>query len=71
MGLYLLVEKRLRGQRLGNVGLNVDENIRNREEKRRMGLKAFGRPHAHAAAAFFFKIGLREKNEKAGWAWPI
>ena len=55
MGLYLLVEKRLRGQRLGNVGLNVDENIRNREEKRRMGLKAFGRPHVHAAAAVFFK----------------
>ena len=27
MGLYLLVEKRLRGQRLGDVGLNVDENI--------------------------------------------
>ena len=53
MGLYLLVEKRLRGQRLGNVGLNVDENIRNREENRRMGLKAFGRP-AHAAAAVFF-----------------
>ena len=63
MGLYLLVEKRLRGQRLGNVGLNVDENIRNREEKRRMGLKAFGRPHAHAAAAFFLKkISLREKK---------
>ena len=34
MGLYLLVEKRLRGQRLGNVGLNVDENIGNRDEKR-------------------------------------
>ena len=72
MGLYLLVEKRLRGQRLGNVGLNIDENIQNREEKRRMGLKAFGRPHAHAAAAFKKnKISLREKNEKAGWAWPI
>ena len=55
MGLYLLVEKRLRGQRLGNVGLNIDENIRNRQEKRRMGLKAFGRPCAHAAAAVFFK----------------
>ena len=55
MGLYLLVEKRLRGQRLGNVGLNKDENIQNREEKRRMGLKAFGRPHGHAAAAVFLK----------------
>ena len=31
MGLYLLVEKRLKGQRLGNVGLNVDE--KKREEK--------------------------------------
>ena len=55
MGLYLLVEKRFRGQRLGNVGLNVDENIRNREEKRRMGLKAFGRLRAHVAAAVFLK----------------
>ena len=57
MGLYLLVEKRLRDQRLGNVGLNIDENIQNTDEKRRshrMGLKAFGRPHAHAAAAVFF-----------------
>ena len=63
MGLYLLVEKRLRGQRLGNVGLNVDENIRNTDEKRRshrMGLKAFGPSHAHAASAFFFtKFGLK------------
>ena len=59
MGLYLLVEKRLRGQRLGNVGLNVDENIRNREEKRRMGLKAFGRPRARCGAVFFGKFGLR------------
>ena len=33
MDLYLLVEKRFRGQRLDNVGLNVDENIRNGEEK--------------------------------------
>ena len=33
MGLYLLVEKRLRGQRLGNVGLNVDE-IYETEKKR-------------------------------------
>ena len=29
MGLNLLVEKRLRGQRLGNVRLNIDENIQN------------------------------------------
>ena len=36
MGLYLLIEKRLRGQRLGNVRLNVDEKKRNREEKRRL-----------------------------------
>ena len=33
MGLYLLVKKRLRGQRLGNMGLNVDE-IYEREKKR-------------------------------------
>ena len=66
MSLYLLVEKRL-----NNVELNVDENIRNREEKRRMCLKAFSRPHAHAAAVFLKKISLSEKNEKAGWAWPI
>ena len=74
MGLYLLVEKRLRGQRLGNVGLNIDENIRNREEKRRMGLKAFGQLHAYAAAAVFFKQNRPKKekiNKKAGWAWPI
>ena len=32
MGLYLLVEKRLMGKRLGNVGLNVDEKQK-REEK--------------------------------------
>ena len=54
MGLYLLVKKRFRGQRLGNVGLNVDENIQNKEEKRRMGLKSFT-GLAHAAAAVFFK----------------
>ena len=54
MGLYLLVEKTLRGQRLGNVGLNVDENIRNREEKRRMGLKAFGRLK-RARCSFFLE----------------
>ena len=57
MGLYLLVEKRFRCQRLGNMGLNVDENIRNTDEKtrsHRMCLKAFGRPHAHAAAVVFF-----------------
>ena len=34
MDLYLLMEKRLKGQRLGNVGLNVDEKKRNREQKR-------------------------------------
>ena len=61
MGLYLLVEKRLRGQRLDNVGLNVDENIRNREEKRRMGLKASVWPRARCGAVFFTKFGLREK----------
>ena len=66
MGLYLLVEKRLRGQRLGNVGLNVDENIRNREEKRRMGLKAFGRPRARCGAVFFYKIRPKRKKRK-GW----
>ena len=33
MGLYLLVEKRLKGQRLVNVGLNVDEKSKKREEK--------------------------------------
>ena len=70
MGLYLLVEKRLRGQRLGNVGLNIDENIQNTDEKRRshrMGLKAFGPPHAHAHAAaagfFFTKFGLKKINK--------
>ena len=46
------------------MGLNVDENIRNREEKRRMGLKAFGRPHAHAAAAVFFKQNRPKKETK-------
>ena len=70
MGLYLLVEKRLRGQRLGNVGLNKDENIQNREEKRRMGLKAFGRPRARWDAVFLNKIG-EKINKKGGWAWPI
>ena len=39
MGLYLLVEKRFRDQRLGNVGLNVDEKKRNGEAPR-MGLNA-------------------------------
>ena len=63
MGLYLLVEKSLRGQRLGNLGLNVDENIRNREEKTRMGLKVFGRPRVRCGAIFFkTKFGLKMKR---------
>ena len=53
MGLYLLVEKRLRGQRLGNVGLNVDENIRNREEKKADGPKGL-RPAARTLRLQFF-----------------
>ena len=32
MDLYLLVEKRLKGQRLGNVGLNVDEKQKKKEK---------------------------------------
>ena len=67
MGLYLLVEKKIRGQRLGNVGLNIDENIRNREEKRRshrMGLKAFGWPCARRGAVFFYKIRPKRKKTK-------
>ena len=31
IGLYLLMQKKLKGQRLGNVGLNIDEKKRNRE----------------------------------------
>ena len=55
MSLYLLVEKRLKGQRLGNVGLNVDENIRNREEKANAshGPKGLGRPRAVHELHFF------------------
>ena len=52
MGLYLLVEKRLKGQRLSNVGLNVDEKQKERRVKR-MGLKL--RPAARMHAAFFFQ----------------
>ena len=52
MGLYLLVEKRFRGQRLGNVGLNVDENKRNGEAPR-MGLKALGGSAGRAQCSFF------------------
>ena len=52
MGLYLLVEKRLKGQRLGNVGLNIDEKQKERREKR-MGLKL--RPAARVRAAVFFQ----------------
>ena len=71
MGLYLLVEKRLRDQRLGNVGLNVDENIRNREEKRRMGLKAFGRPRARCGAVFLCaKFGLRRRKKRLAGPGP-
>ena len=58
------MEKIFRGQRLGNVGLNVDENIRNREEKRRMGLKAFGRPRARCGCSFFYKIRPKKRNKK-------
>ena len=46
------------------MGLNVDENMRNREEKRRMGLKAFGRPRARCGAVFFWKIRPKIKKEK-------
>ena len=68
MGLYLLVEKRLRGQRLGNVGLNVDENIRNREEKRRMGLKAFGRRTLQLRFFLVLEKQNRPKKKiKKGW----
>ena len=70
MGLYLLVEKSLRGQRLGNVGLNVDENIRNREEKRRMGLKAFGRPRARCGCSFFNKIRPKKKMKRLAGPGP-
>ena len=51
MGLYLLVEKRLKGQRLSNVGLNVDEKQKERRVKR-MGLKL--RPATRVRAAVFF-----------------
>ena len=53
MGLYLLVEKRLRGQRLGDVGLNVDVIKRNRGEPH--GLEAFSRRTRTRAAVFFNK----------------
>lgn len=33
MDLYLLVKKMFRGERPGNMGLNIDENKRNIEEK--------------------------------------
>ena len=53
MGLYLLVEKRLKGQRLDNVGLNVDEKQKERREKR-IGLK-LRRAARMRAAVFFYK----------------
>ena len=52
MGLYLLVEKRLNGPRLGNVGLNVDE--KKKKEAPRMGLKALGGSAGRAQCSFFW-----------------
>ena len=64
MGLYLLVEKRFRGQRLGNVGLNVDEKKRNGEAPR-MGLKALGGSAGRPQCSFFFwAIEKKEKKKK-------
>ena len=60
MGLYLLVKKMFRGQRLGNVGLNIDENIRNRGEPH--GLEAFSRRTRTRAAVFLTKIGLSKEK---------
>ena len=61
------MEIRFKGQRLGNVGLNIDEKKRNKEEKRRGGSHgpSAGRVHA-VAAVFFTKFDLREKKRK-GW----
>ena len=74
MGLYLLVEKRFRGQRLCNVGLNIDENIQNRDGRCAMGQKAFrrfGRPHT--LQNIFFSNRKEKKNygKKYGEGiWP-
>ena len=75
MGLYLLVEKRLKGQRLGNVGLNVDENIRKRDGRCAMGQKALGGSagRTHCRILFFLAIEKKKKNygKKYGEGiWP-
>ena len=62
MGLYLLVEKRLKGQRLGNVGLNVDEKTKRGAP--RMALKALAVRPAARQSLFFLAIEKKEKKEK-------
>ena len=69
MGLYLLVEKRLGSKRLGNVGLNVDENIRNTDEKRRLashGPKGLRPASARCGCSFFNKIRPKKMKRLAG-----
>ena len=56
--LYLLVEKRLKGQRLGNVGLNVDEKQK-REKRKAHGPKA-------SRGSFFFQTLKEGKKLRKG-----
>ena len=51
-GSIFIGGKEVRGQKLGNVGLNVDEKKRN-EEAPRMGLKALGGSAGRAQCSFF------------------
>ena len=60
MGLYLLVKKRLKGQRLGNVGLNVDEKQK-RAKRKAHGPKAWA-GRARACGSFFSNTKRRKKN---------
>ena len=66
MGLYLLVEKRVTSQRLGNVRLNVDE-IERKEEP--YGLKSnTGWPRAYTVRYSFFSAREEKKTWKDyGW----
>ena len=61
VGLYLLMKKRFRGQRLGNVGLNVDE--KKRKGGASQGPKGLS-GSAGRAAVFFLATEKKEKKEK-------
>jgi hypothetical protein len=69
MGLYLLVEKRLGGQRLGNVGLNIDKKrTKDINESKENSAAALGlRPactHTRRRAQFFFFLIGQSKTAK-------